>query len=1098
MKIYNKIVYDKYDNIIEEDSYEYTGSVAQAGGGAKKIISNPIVQLAVVATIAVYAPAFLANISGGAIAKGSLLSRAIISVGTSMILGAVGKSLAPKIDAPKLGTTLEQGIQTSVKSPTAPYRAIYGSTRVGGTIVFAETTSSTNEFLHLVIVLAAHEVDDISTIYFNDDAVALETLSNDSNGIPIYTPTDADQYSGKARIKKHFGDASQLADANLVSDITQWTSNHKISNKAYVYVRIQFDADVYPNGVPNISAVVKGKKLFDPRATSFTASSSTVNTTSNAITINSHGLSTFDRAKYDRNSETSIGGITSGTEYYVIKVDANNFKLATNYANALAGTAISLTSVTGSTTQKFNFTTHSTNPVLAIRDYLTDTVYGMKTGTDEINDTNFQAVANTCDESVSITNPSGTESRFTCNGTFTLSQSPKVIIENLLTTMGGFMVYSNGTFKLVSATYISPAVTLNETHFRGGLQVNTRVSKKEIFNAVKGLYTEPANDYQPSNYPILTNSSFESEDNSERIYADFDFPFTDSSHTCQRLSKIQLLKARQQISFSASFNMEAFQLNVGDTVYVTNARLGWTNKTYQVVDWNFSVNPEDGALSINCEFREIASAVYDFSTSDYSTISSGKATNLPSATSVSPPQAIALTDELVQYNDGTVIVKLVIELTAATDNFTEQYEIEIKQLTDGDGVAVTDDFKLIGRGARTSFEFLNVIDQASYQVRARGVNIYGVKSSSITANRTIIGLVAPPSDVENFSCNIVGDDAHLSWNPVPDLDLAFYVVNFSTATSGAEWSNSVPLIEKISRPGTSVTVPARVGSYLIKAVDKLGGFSSNETVIATDIAAIGNFNAVTTSTQNPLFSGTKTNVVRTTDDGTNFFLTLDSVEQFDSASGNFDDATSHNFDGGTQNSNVKTSGTYLFSDLPIDIGAAFTARITASITQTSTDRDRLFDNISGDFDDQLSNFDGDAPVNCRSILQVSTSDDNSTYTAFRNFSVGDYTARYYKFQLLMQSDDGGATPLVSTLVVQVDMEDRIISESNVASGTSTKTVTFPITYKIVPAIGVTAQNMTTGEVYTITNKSTTGFQIAFTNSGGSGVSRTFDYIAKGF
>ena len=86
VKIYNKIVYDKYDNIIEEDSYEYTGSVAQAGGGAKKIISNPIVQLAVVATIAVYAPAFLANISGGAIAKGSLLSRAIISVGTSLFL----------------------------------------------------------------------------------------------------------------------------------------------------------------------------------------------------------------------------------------------------------------------------------------------------------------------------------------------------------------------------------------------------------------------------------------------------------------------------------------------------------------------------------------------------------------------------------------------------------------------------------------------------------------------------------------------------------------------------------------------------------------------------------------------------------------------------------------------------------------------------------------------------------------------------------------------------------------------------------------------------------------------------------------------------
>ena len=39
-----------------------------------------------------------------------------------------------------------------------------------------------------------------------------------------------------------------------------------------------------------------------------------------------------------------------------------------------------------------------------------------------------------------------------------------------------------------------------------------------------------------------------------------------------RLSKIQLLKGRQQIPFSATFSMEAFQLNVGDTVQITNER----------------------------------------------------------------------------------------------------------------------------------------------------------------------------------------------------------------------------------------------------------------------------------------------------------------------------------------------------------------------------------------------------------------------------------------------------------------------------------------------------------------------------------------------
>ena len=1091
MKIYKKIVYDKDDNIIESESYEYHGEVAQAGGSTIKKI---IVVAAVVAAVVVLGPGAVSTFQG----FNPLVQKALISVGTSIIGGLVGQKLAPKIDPPNFGTAIESGITVTSKAPTAPYRIIYGTSRVGGTIVYAETTSSTNEFLHMVIVLAGHEVDDISTIYLGDDAVALETNSNDSNGIPIYTPTSGDKYNGKLRVKKHFGDPAQLADANLVDDVTQWTTDHKISGKAYIYLKFTFDSDVYPNGVPNVSAIVKGKKLYDPRATSFTASSGTVSTVNNTITLSSHGLSTFDRATYDTNSNTAIGGLSNGTLYYVIKVDSDTIKLATNYANCVAETAISLTSVTGSTTQKFNFTTFSDNPVLCIRDYLSNTIYGMQVEDVEINDTNFIASANTCDETVTVTNPSGTEKRFTCNGSFQLSQSPKVIIENLLTTLGGFLIYSNGEFKIIPSSYLSPTVTLNENNLRSGVSINSRVSKKELFNAVKGLYSEPANDFQPQNYPFLTSSAFEAEDNGERIYAEFDYPFTNSSRMCQRLSKIQLLKVRQQISFSASFDMGAFDLDVGDTVNITNVRMGWSNKTFQVLEWGFSIDGNDGSLQITANFKEIASAVYDFSTGDYSTVSSGKATNLPKSTSVSAPTAITLTDELVSYNDGTVIVKLVIELTEATDSFTELYEIEIKQLTDADGNAVTDDFKQIGRGARLSYEFLNVIDRASYQVRARGVNIYGVNSSTITADHTVIGLSAPPPNVENFACNIVGQDAFLSWDPVDVLDLSYYVVNFSTLTSGAEWSNSVPLVTKISRPGTSITVPARVGSYLIKAVDKLGGYSIDATVIATDIAAIGNFNAITTNTQNPEFSGTKTNVVRNTDDGINYYLTLDSTELFDSASGNFDSVTSHNFDGGTQNNNVVPSGTYLFSDIPIDIGAAFTARITANITQTSTDRDRLFDNVSGLFDDQQSNFDGDAPSDCRSIIQISTSNDNVTYTDFRNFSVGDYTARYYKFQLLMQSDDLGSTPLVYALSVTVDMEDRITSESDVVSGTGTKTVTYSITYKIIPALGVTAQNMTTGESYTITNKSTTGFQIAFTDSGGSGVSRTFDYIAKGY
>ncbi len=940
-----------------------------------------------------------------------LVGTFIISAGSQLVLGAVNKKLAPSLDIPEMGTNLQQGTMVTAKSGVSPQRIIYGKTRVGGVMVYAESTGTTNEFLHIIITVAGHEINNITKVFFNEDEVPLTQDGSDSNGIARFFPSSGNQYEGKARIKKHLGADAQAADADLVSDISQWTTNHRLRGISYVYVRLNFDKDVYTNGVPNITFEVEGKKVFDPRDSS---------------------------------------------------------------------------------------TAFSTNPALCIRDYLLNDRFGLEADSTEINDTNFTAVANTCDENVTILNPSGTEKRFSMNGTFNLDKSPKTIIENMLSSIAGHLIYSNGQFKIRPAVYETPSVTLDEEHIRSGITLNTRISKKELFNAVKGLYSEPANNYQPQDYPILTNSTFESEDNSERIFGEFNFPMTTSSHTVQRLSTIQLLKARQQISFTATFNLKAFQLDIGDTVQITNSRLGFTNKTFEITNWSFAMGGE-GIPIISCEFRETASAVYDFTNSNYSTVSSGKATNLPNATTVAPPQAITLTDELVAYNDGTVIVKLVIELTAPTDNFTDIFEVEIKQDTDADGTALSpaDTFKLIGRGARTKYEFLNVIDKATYSIRARGVNIFGVNSSSITASRTIIGQIAPPADVENFACNIVGKEAHLSFDPVPDLDLSHYRINYSPATSDAEWQNSIVLVKKLSRPGTSIVVPAKTGTYLIKAVDKLGNVSVNATQIVTQITTIGDFTDLITDNQNPNFSGTTSDtVISFLEDGSKSIV-LKGNQLFDDVPGNFDSITQTLFDGG-ENATVKSSGTYAFSDT-IDAGAILTTQITATLEQQVTDRARIFDFVSGDFDDQPSNFDGDANTQCSSELQISVSSDNSTFSAFQDFTIGDYTGRYFKFRVLLTSDNGTATPIVTAVGVVLRLESFVNSQNDLASGTGTKSVTYPKAFRLLNSIAITlsVQNMASGDKYAITSKSTTGFNIAFQNSGGSGVSRTFDYQAKG-
>jgi hypothetical protein len=71
---------------------------------------------------------------------------------------------------------------------------------------------------------------------------------------------------------------------------------------------------------------------------------SAVNVSTDVITINNHPFETGDRLTYTQDI-APIGGLTTATVYYAIRIDTNTFKLATNLSNANAGTAINLTSI---------------------------------------------------------------------------------------------------------------------------------------------------------------------------------------------------------------------------------------------------------------------------------------------------------------------------------------------------------------------------------------------------------------------------------------------------------------------------------------------------------------------------------------------------------------------------------------------------------------------------------------------------------------------------------------------------------------------------------------------------------------------------------
>jgi hypothetical protein len=731
-----------------------------------------------------------------------------------------------------------------------------------------------------------------------------------------------------------------------------------------------------------------------------------------------------------------------------------------------------------------------TNPAWCLLDYLTNERYGKGLSVSDIDLQSFYDASVIAETQVTPYSGASDINIFDCNAVIDTSRKVIENVREFLKGCRGYLPYTAGKYNLIIESTGSASITLTEDDIIGGFELSSP-SKNDKYNRVIVSFVNPDRNYQVDEvqFPPIDDSSLPSADqHSTMKTADggfllegkFDFKTITSPYQAEEMAEIILRRSREAIGLSLRVGFDAYDLAIGDIVGITHASLGFSAKNFRVLGITFN---ED--YTINLTLIEHQDSHYTWASK--AQVSSTPSTNLPNPFTIQPPASVTLSDQLIEYNDGTVIVALDVAIGASPDSFIDFYQVEYKLSTDSN-------FIIYAQGSGLNHRVLNVIDQQTYDVRVKAVNTLGVSSTYVSAQRQIVGAIAPPSDVENFTCNVSGQDAHLSYDAVPDLDLAFYQIRFSQLTDGtAEWLNSVNLVTKVSRPATSITVPARVGTYLIKAVDKLGNFSSNATSVISNVTSVTNFNAVSTVNEHPTFTGTKNSVVISDD-----AIILDSSELFDGASGNFDDETTRFFDSGVANADFLASGNYEFANV-IDIGAKHTVRVTASLTQTARNPDDLFDNRTGNFDDAKSNFDGDVPANCDAHLEIATSDDNSTFTSFQTFVIGNYTARFLKFRLVLTSSDLASTAVVSEASVTVDMPDRIFSEDNISSGTSTKTVTFSSPFKSSNyAVGITAENMATGDFFTVSNKTVNSFDVLFKNSSGTNISRTFDFIAKGF
>lgn len=667
---------------------------------------------------------------------------AMVAATVQFIAVTAASMAASKLLAPKMPSFSDSSLSERsqlVRSPIAARSIIYGRCRVSGTIVYISTTGTKNEYLHLVVALAGHEVEAIDEIYFNDEEVPL------SGNLPTGF------YSGVALINKKRGVPNDTADQDLIDatvNLTdgKWTSDHKLSGIAYLYVRLTWDAEKYPSGIPNISAVVRGKKVLDPR--------------------------------------------TSTTAY-------------------------------------------SANAALCLRDYLT-TSLGMGMTTAEMDDTAFGAAANICDENVEIkpvTTPTPTEeNRYEANGVVSTSASPDENIGKLLSAMGGLIAYTGGKIAPYAAAYRIPTVTFTEKHFVGPISVQTRTSARDRVNSVKGVYLSEINNWQVTDFPTITDATYVSDDNGSVFFRDVVLPFTTSSSCAQRLAVIELRRAREEITMSARFRLEAMQVRAGDTVMITNAKLGWSSKVFEVMEWNFASGGNPPEVFVDMTLRETDSSVYSWNVTDEIYTAGALNTTLPNPFTIAAPTNLSLTaDGTTQFIqlDGTVIPRIKVAWSAPAAGFIESGGAVVIEYKPSASTTYLTWSRL--EGAQTEdFISSDVKIGTNYNVRIYGESYFRISTSYLSGTITVAKDTTAPSIPTGLTAVVgTGRAVSLDWNDNTEPDFSEYGIYRRTTAVTPETSITSKIAEV--RASRFVDTDVDIGTtyyYWLNAYDTVENVST--------------------------------------------------------------------------------------------------------------------------------------------------------------------------------------------------------------------------------------------------------------------------------
>lgn len=689
---------------------------------------------------------------------------------------------------------------------------IYGRRRVGSTLALLHTHDGRSQNLVAIYALSVGEVDQIE----------LDTI--EINGVPIKDTKVFTQgyYAGSDKISSgagslctasqigvvqesnagqsgtnparryrmvfnaHHGASDQTVDPMLLASTPEViTSNHRLRGIAYIAASFEYDTEGMFRSIPQLTVVVRGKKLYDPRKDgSITGGSG------------SHRFDTPSTYEWSDNAALCLLDYLRDDEYgkglASTAINLQSFQTAANTSDELEDTpdysgsasAATFSGTSGNSFINVDETTWKNSKIgglLTLEDSGSATEFDQVSIIDALRYHEFEAtnpihqVVINDTLSSSYTNEVGTAlvkvKRFHCNG---LIDTNKNVLENtqeLLANMRGILNYIDGKYEVILEDTASSSFTVTDDHIiaDNGITVNYEDKSKkankvvvQFFNALKSyemdtvtVFHDPNNDDDFSDY--------KSDDGGEELELVVDFPYIVNKYVAYNMGEAILGRSRNQTTISFTAVPELYKVKVGDVITISYTPLGFTGKLFRVEAMNLQPN---GLIDIQAvEYLDI----YTWTAPPQENIEA--IARIPTGREVKAPSGLAFTD-----TDSSSTGRPFISWNAITD--FPQYEFRVS-------IVDSSANKVLSRVVSDNFVDLNFLPIGSnYVATVTTINGQQAESSGTTLTFSISNTPTKAADVDVAGVISAGSII-VSGDNVTTLSNNAGYVNSSQAASAA-------------------------------------------------------------------------------------------------------------------------------------------------------------------------------------------------------------------------------------------------------------------------------------------------------------------------